>query len=251
MTKTEKNQGYRTADEMADRQRVISVSEFFLMNRALRWYLAALLVLSVGILVAAWHYPGGYDWAYTVATALAARKKNPAGSVWLAGALSLSMIMLWPCVSALAQRLRASATRATRFAIGALRFGLVCFALVGVEGLLIRDLSSWIYKGHEILALAGFLGMYLGILGLLAQLILRQRLYVVPAFLVVSPLLAIGITQLWLYLAQRDLGWVGPDWREMGIPLWLSFAFWQWLAIGFLWVGLGLLALGRTRNQNV
>ena len=161
------------------------------------------------------------------------------------------MVMLWPCVSALAQRLRASATRATRLAIGALRFGLVCFALVGVEGLLIRDLSSWIYKGHEILALAGFLGMYLGILGLLAQLMLRQRLYVVPAFLVVSPLLAIGITQLWLYLAQRDLGWVGPDWREMGIPLWLSFAFWQWLAIAFLWAGLGLLALGRPRNQNV
>ena len=35
MTPTEKNQGYRTADEMADRQREISVSEFFLKNRHL------------------------------------------------------------------------------------------------------------------------------------------------------------------------------------------------------------------------
>ena len=35
MTSTEKNQGYRTADEMADRQREISVSEFFLKNRHL------------------------------------------------------------------------------------------------------------------------------------------------------------------------------------------------------------------------
>ncbi len=35
MTTTEKNEGYRTADEMADRQRVISVSEFFLKNRHL------------------------------------------------------------------------------------------------------------------------------------------------------------------------------------------------------------------------
>ena len=35
MTPTEKNEGYRTADEMADRQREISVSEFFLKNRHL------------------------------------------------------------------------------------------------------------------------------------------------------------------------------------------------------------------------
>jgi len=35
MPPTVKNEGYRTADEMADRQRVISVSEFFLKNRHL------------------------------------------------------------------------------------------------------------------------------------------------------------------------------------------------------------------------
>jgi len=35
MTTTEKHEGYRTADEMADRQREISVSEFFLKNRHL------------------------------------------------------------------------------------------------------------------------------------------------------------------------------------------------------------------------
>ena len=35
MTSTEKNEGYRTAGEMADRQREISVSEFFLKNRHL------------------------------------------------------------------------------------------------------------------------------------------------------------------------------------------------------------------------
>lgn len=35
MTPTEKHEGYRTANEMADRQREISVSEFFLKNRHL------------------------------------------------------------------------------------------------------------------------------------------------------------------------------------------------------------------------
>jgi len=213
------------------------------------WYLVSLLVLCVGVMAAARHYPGGYDWSYTVATALASRKKNPTGGVWIAGALSLSMVMLWPCVSALKQRLHPSATRATHLGIGALRFALVCFALVGVEGLLIRDLASWVYKGHEILVLAAFLAAYIGVLGLLVHVMHRQRLYVVPALLVASPLLAIGITQLWLYLEQRDLGWVGPDWREMGVPVWFSFAFWQWLAIGFLWAGLGLLSLIGPRSQ--
>jgi len=36
----------------------------------------------------------------------------------------------------------------------------------------------------------------------------------------------------------------------MGIPIWLSFAFWQWLAIGFLWAGLGLLVLVGSRKPS-
>jgi hypothetical protein len=219
-----------------------------LRNRALQWYLAALLVFSAGIAAAAWHYPGGYDWVYTVATSLGSHERNPEGRAWMAGALCLSMVVLWPCVAALEQRLRPSASGAGRLAIGALRFALVCFALLGAEGLLIRDLSKMVFKGHELLALAGFLGAYLGILTLLAHLILRQRLYTLPALLIASPLLAIGITQLWLYFEQRGLGWVRPNWREMGIPIWLSFAFWQWLAIGFLWAGLGLLVLAGSRK---
>ena len=78
---------------------------------------------------------------------------------------------------------------------------------------------------------------------------LRQRIYVFPVLLVVTPMLAIGITQFWLYLDQRDLGWVDVGWREMGVPFWLSFAFWQWLAIGFLWVGLCLLSFTSIENN--
>lgn len=221
-----------------------------LRDRALQWYLAALLVLSAGIAAAVWHYPGGYDWVYTVATALASHKRNPEGRAWMAGALCLSMVVLAPCVAALEQRLRPSASGAGRLAIGALRLALVCFALLGAEGLVIRDLSKLVFKGHEFLALAGFLSAYLGILTLLGQLILRQRLYALPALLIASPLLAIGITQLWLYFEQRGLGWVRPNWREMGIPIWLSFAFWQWLAIGFLWAGLGLVVLVGSRKRS-
>lgn len=201
-----------------------------------------MLVLASGSMIAAWHYPGGFDWLYTVASALGSQKDNPTGSMWFAGGLSLSMILLWPYVSALKKGLWPSLPGAGGFAIGALRMGLVCGALVGIEGLFIRDLSKWINKGHEILGLFAFLGLYFGILGFLVQAMLRRKIYTIPVLLVAAPLILIGLTQFWLYLDQREVGWVGTNWSEIGAPLWASFAFWQWSAMLFLAIGLGLLS---------
>jgi len=206
------------------------------------WYFASALVLSVGFILAARHYPGGFDWAYTVISALASQKHNPAGSAWFAGAIGLAMALLWPYVSSLKQNLCPYLPASAKFTVAVLRVGISCGVILGVERLVIHDLSAWVYKAHEILALLAFLGFYIGVVGLLIHVMLRQRVYVLPVLLVASPLLAIGITQLWLYLYQRELGWVDTSWREMGIPLWLSFAFWQWLAIGFLGMGLVLLS---------
>lgn len=205
-------------------------------------YLGSLLVLVLGVILAAWHYPGEFDWHYTVASALASQKHNPTGSFWFSSALILSVGFLWPYVTSLKKSLCPSGSAIAEFAIAALRMGLICGALVAAERLLIHDLSSWVYKAHEILALLFFLGLYIGVLVLLIQAMLRHRIYLLPVFLIAAPLLAIGITQIWLYFDQRDLGWVDTSWREMGIPFWLSFAFWQWLAIGFLWTSLGLLS---------
>ena len=218
------------------------MSEETSKKRAFSWYLLSLFVMCFGTVIAAAYYPGGFDWVYTVVSALASKKHNPTGSFWLAGALSFAMVLLWPYVSALQSRL-SSSVPATGFAIGALRMGLVCGALLGAEKLLIHDLSNWVYKAHEILALLTFSGLYTGILGLLALAMLRRSIYSVHMTLVAGPLIAIGITQFWLYISQRDLGWVDISWRAMGVPFWLSFAFWQWLAIVFLWLGLGLLSL--------
>ena len=135
------------------------------------------------------------------------------------------MTLLWPYVPALNKGLDPAVHAA--FAIAALRTGLICGALLGLERLLIYDLSDWVYKTHEILGVFTFLGLITGILVLLVQATVHQRMYLFPVLLVVSPLVAIGITQFWLYLEQHDLGWVDTSWRELGIPLWLSFAFWQ------------------------
>lgn len=209
-------------------------------KRALWWYVASLLIMCFGSIMAAQYYPGGFDWFYTVASALASQKHNPAGSVWFAGSLSLSMLLLWLYVSSIKTGMSAILPSAG-FAITAIRFGLICGFLLGVERLLIHDLSHWIYKAHESLALFTLLGLYVGILGLLLQFIHLKKSNIFPVLLIVSPLVAIGITELWLYLDQRDVGWVNTNWREKGLPIWLSFAFWQWLAIALLWTGLGLL----------
>jgi hypothetical protein len=34
----------------------------------------------------------------------------------------------------------------------------------------------------------------------------------------------------------------------MGVPVWLSFAFWQWLAVAFLGLGLGYLVVASGRS---
>jgi hypothetical protein len=46
---------------------------------------------------------------------------------------------------------------------------------------------------------------------------------------------------------KRDDGsrQVNSDWRAMGVPFWLSFAFWQWLAVAMLGTGFGHLVLAR------
>ncbi len=213
------------------------------------WYLSSVVVLVAGFRLSADYYPGGFDWHYRVASALASRLDNPSGSLWSASGLGLAMVLMWPYVSAVKKKMGPRQSGMTRFAFGALRTGLVCGMLLSSERLLIRDLSSVITKGHEIIALLTFFGLDIGVFLLLLQAVWRRRIYVVPTLLILVPLLAVGLNQFWLYLAQRDVGWVHTDWKKLGVSLWFSFALWQWLAIGILLAGLGLLSFISTQER--
>lgn len=207
------------------------------------WYISAVLVLGLGIAIAARHFPGGFDWHYTVASALASHQNNPDGSVWYAAGFGLSMALHWKYVSAIKDQLVTSQSGADRFALVSLRIGLAAGVLLGIEGVFVRDLGEWVPKGHEILGILAFTGLYLGMLVFQIRAMVRQRVYLFAALLVTVPLVAIGLSQLWLFLAQREIGWLNTDWRELGVPVWLSFAFWQWLAILFLTIGFASLSL--------
>lgn len=213
---------------------------------------AALLALAIsfatfaaGVVVAARAFPEQpYDWQYVVMSALASRKHNPFGARWFSIALGLSMLALWPVTAYLRKALAAG------WPVAALRVGILCGVAIGLERLVFLHVSDVVYKAHEVLALGVFIGLYVGVLGLYAQRVQSDRRAWLGALIVGAPLLAIGITQLALYLDQRDLGWVDHGWRAMGIPVWLSFAFWQWLAVALLWVGLAhLLCSGRAARH--
>ena len=209
-------------------------------KRALLLYGAAALTLILGVAAAAVQFPGGFDWVYTVISRLGSRTHNPSGALWLLGSLLAAVALLWPVTNALS-----AAHAHPRVAITALRIGLIGGALLAVEGLFMLDLSVITRKGHEIVALATFLGLYTGVLGLYLHRIRHSASSLLPALLVILPLCAVGVSQLALYFDQRDLGWVDTAWREMGVPFWLSFAFWQWMAVAFLGVGLGYLVTVR------
>lgn len=211
---------------------------------ALLWYLAGTAILVAGILCAAARFPTPFDWQYNVISALASWKHNPAGAGWFAGALAAAMACLWPVVTRL--------TRdgfVPRWVKVALRTGVVCGIFVGVERLVFYHFSDYVKKGHEVVALVSFLSFYAGVIGLYVQRVRRRRGFLLPAILVVVPLLGVGFRELSLYVLQRDVGWADYDWKGTGAPLWLSFAWWQWLAAALLWAALGHLLVTQANDK--
>ena len=209
------------------------------------WYALASVVAAAGILVAAARFPGGsFDWTHTVISALASQKHNPAGAAWFAGALAGAMLLLWPVVPALTRGAGAG-REAPRWTEIALQLGVVCGGLVGIERLCFYHFSTLVRKGHEIVALVAFLSFYAGILGLYVHRVRTQRAFLWPALVVAMPLVAVGLREFMLYLAQRGVGWADYDWRGQGTPWWLSFAWWQWLGAALLWLAVGHLLWAR------
>jgi hypothetical protein len=112
-------------------------------------------------------------------------------------------------------------------------------------------------KGHEILTLLAFAGVCLGIVCLTAQLASQggphpraggarpHRLVAsVLASLAVLPILFAGCAQAYVFYRRPDLHWVGLAWRARGIPVYLSFAFWEWVTCAVLSGYLAILCLG-------
>jgi hypothetical protein len=210
---------------------------------ARRWFFRSLAVFVPCTVIAAAIYPGGFDWVYTVVSSLAAKKYNPIGGPLFSIGFCISMAMLWPYVSDL-KKIILPTHKYTSTGFVFLRLGVIAGFAMGLERILVYEWSDAgaFEKTHEILAILTFVGLYFGSIIILINLGYKNRNMLIPIVMVLIPIVAIGASQLYLYFDQRDLGWVNVEWRAMGVPIWLSFAFWQWMAVIFLYFSLGFLS---------
>jgi hypothetical protein len=97
-------------------------------------------------------------------------------------------------------------------------------------------------RSHDVLALLAFVGVCIGTVQLtyctverslrrqVVSMPARPRVYAgVLAGAAMLPMLLVSLAQAYVSHALPRLPWVGLEWREQGVPAYLSFAFWEWV----------------------
>jgi hypothetical protein len=205
-----------------------------------------------GMLMAARKYPSEYDWRYMPVSNLLSLSRDPTGYLWAStGVLICSLCGLcWTAVLAQSWNHEGAGDRPS--GIRALQFGyfwMICAVL----------LSKWllrIQKGHEILAVLAFVGLLIGMIRLMFQTserILRRRIHrfsgrarlyaAILASATVFPILLAGLAQAYVHYVLPELHWVSLSWRARGVPVYLSFAFWEWVTCVVLSAYMVILSL--------
>jgi hypothetical protein len=206
-------------------------------------YPLAIASLALGSWLGARAFPTPYDWQYQVMTELASSRDNPIGHRPFCLGLSIACLLMIPSAGYIRRRLRSHAPYTATFGALAMIVGLVGVCGVGVERLVIVDINDSIPLGHQLLTIFGICGLFWGFICFsIASLVAlyrggRQYPLALAMALLIGHLPIIGASSclLYLYVVPNDLGWVDPEWRDLGVPVYLSFAFWEWLiAYGFL-----------------
>ena len=200
---------------------------------------AGQLAFWCGLCLAARRYPSEYDWRYMTISSLLYSDRDPEGHGLAQTGVVLSGL------AGLAWALALAARRPTWI----LAFGYGCMAVAAAvpQGL------GHIRKSHEVLSVAAFLALCIGLARLtvatgsgspvtVRRRTPRARLLAALAF---APIALAAVSQAYVYGAQPHLPWVSLAWRARGIPAYLSFAFWQWIACALY----SLYALGLSYHE--
>jgi len=206
-------------------------------------YPLAIASLAIGSWLGARAFPTPYDWQYQVMTELASSRDNPIGHRPFCLGLAIACLLMIPSAGYIRQRLRIHAPYTATIGAVAMIAGLLGVVGVGVERLVIFDLNDSVPLGHQLLTIFGIGGLFWGFIAFsIASLVSlyrggRQYPLALALALLLGHLPIVGASSclLYLYVVPNDLGWVDPEWRQLGVPVYLSFAFWEWLiAYGFL-----------------
>lgn len=213
-------------------------------RNALTLSLLSTLAMLLGILGGTRLYKGHFDWPYHVVSGLASQIDNPDGYWVFCLGIGTSFLIAFPLGGFFQRGITVPNFRAVRLATLLFRVGCLCGLLVGIERGLIHNVSSVLFKSHEVIAFVAFAGVFLGVLNF-AYLFARQQRNTPTAWRswlvlgsVCLPFAASVLSQFVVYIWFRHMGWVSPSWRENGFPMLLSFAFWQWLATAGAYISL-------------
>lgn len=215
------------------------------------WYPLACLCFLAGSVISAHCFDGPFDWRYGTLSSLSTATTNPHGYAYCCLGMMVSFTMGLPLCGYISVRFAPIAPRAAWFSSRVLKVGFLGVVAVGLERLFFTSISLYIPKAHEYLSIVTFFGLLLGIAGFwlcLTRWLLQERGWPVWALATLSlfsvgPILGTGLSQAYLYFVPNDLGWVRPDWAELGVPVYLSFAFWEWLTCVGIFIYLFLILL--------
>jgi hypothetical protein len=208
------------------------------------------LAFWIGMVAAGRGYPTEYDWRYITMSSLVYAERNPDGFLWARAGIALCGLA-GLCWTAGLLRRRPLLVAQWSFGVRTRGLGYLCMTCCA----LLPERLSPIPKTHELLALAAFIGICVGTVlvtfpaveqgGRLRLLpAARRRLYAaIPVGIALSPILLAVLAQAYLACRLPALPWVNLGWRARGVPVYLSFAFWEWVTCAVLSVYMIVLSL--------
>ncbi len=212
--------------------------------------LLGLLAYWGGMLIAGCKYPGGYDWQYTTISSLVYAERDPGGFLWARSGMWLCGMfgLYWTARLGQSSKHWPAAQAA---GVWTLAFGYGCMACCALLP------EHWLGapRGHDALALAAFMSLCIGtmrgsftaVYGSVKQRRLTGLPWLYAGMLacgVLAPVLLAAVTQAYVSHVLPALPWVSPVWRARGVPVYLSFAFWEWVTCAVL--SFYLVVLSRT-----
>jgi len=186
--------------------------------------------------LAARRYPSEYDWRYMTISSLVYPDRNPDGYLWARAGVAACGVagLFWTTL--LAQRERQLHSAQRPFGVWVLGLGYLCMTCCA----LLPEWVAGIPKSHELLALAAFFGVCIGMVHTTFKAIERSAWSGAPAgsarlgagiltVVPLSPIVLATLAQTYVSHALPELPWVSLTWRARGVPAYLSFAFWEWV----------------------
>jgi hypothetical protein len=215
------------------------------------------LAFWVGMVMAALRYPSEYDWRFMPVSHLLSPLRDPAGYLWASAGIVLYSLCGFCWTALVARRWKHEDAENRPSGIRALQFGYFLAIGAGV-------LPPWLLrmeKGHELLTVSAFAGLCFGMVRLMFQTIERTLMRrmgrlsgharvgaAILASAAVFPIVLAGLAQAFVHYAHPELHWVNLSWRDRGVPIYLSFNFWEWLTCVLLGIYTVILSQALSRR---